>query len=70
MVFKAVQTYGMVVVDQGGAVALEADQPSVWAAEGNDRTDPITTSLGGLAVNQVVADLPWPSLQVVDPPNQ
>ena len=25
MVFKAISTYGMVVVDQGGAVALEAD---------------------------------------------
>jgi hypothetical protein len=70
MVFKAVQTYGMVVVDRGGAVALEADQPSVWAAEGNSGTDPITASLRGLAVYQVLAGLPWPSLQVVDPPNQ
>jgi hypothetical protein len=70
MVFKAVQTYGMVVVDRGGAVALEADEPSVWAAEGNGGTDPITASLRGLAVYQVLASLPWSSLQVVDPPNQ
>ncbi|HUC14788.1 MAG TPA: hypothetical protein VMS00_10085 [Acidimicrobiales bacterium] len=68
MVFKAVQTYGMVVVDQGGAVGLEADQPIVWRAEGNHGTDPITTSLRGLAVYKVLADLPWSSLQVVDPP--
>ena len=35
MVFKAVQTYGMVVTDYAGAVMLEAEQPSDWAAEGN-----------------------------------
>lgn len=29
------QTYGFVVVDQGGGVELEADEPSVWSAEGN-----------------------------------
>jgi hypothetical protein len=68
MVFKAVQTYGMVVVDQGGSVSLEADQPSVWAAEGNSGTDPITRSLNGDQVYQVIAGLPWSSLQVVDPP--
>jgi hypothetical protein len=49
-------------------VALEADQPSVWTAEGNSGTDPITTSLRGLAVYKVLGDLPWSSLQVVDPP--
>jgi len=70
MVFKAVQTYGMVVVDQGGAVALEADQQSVWAAEGNNGSDPITASLHGSAMYQVVAGLPWSSLEVVAPPQR
>jgi hypothetical protein len=68
MVFKAIQTYGMVVVDQAGAVMLEAEQPSDWAAEGNSGTNPITASWDGLEEYQVVANLPWSSLQAVDPP--
>jgi hypothetical protein len=68
MVFKAIQTYGMVVVDQGGAVMIEAEQQSDWGAEGNPGTDPITASWDGLPEFQVVANLPWPSLQAVDPP--
>lgn len=68
MVFKAIQTYGMVVVDQGGAVALEADQTGVWSAEGNSGTDPITASIDGLQGYQVVASLPWQDLQAIDTP--
>ena len=68
MVFKAIQTYGMVVVDQGGAVMIEAEQQSDWAAEGNTVTDPITASWDGLPEYQVVANLPWSSVQAVDPP--
>ncbi len=68
MVFKAIQTYGAVVVDQGGAVALEADQTSTWAAEGHSGTDPITASWDGLPEYQVVASLPWNDLQTIDPP--
>ena len=48
MVFKAIQTYGMVVVYQAGAVMIEAEQPSDWAAEGNTGTNPITASWDGL----------------------
>jgi hypothetical protein len=69
MVFKAVQTYGMVVVDQGGAVMLEADEPSVWSQQGNSGTDPITASQNGLAEYEVVASLPWSNLQTIDPPH-
>lgn len=67
MVFKAILTYGMVVVDQGGAVMLEAEQQSDWAAQGHTGTDPITASCNGLQEYQVVANLPWSSLQAVDP---
>lgn len=67
MVFKAISKYGMVVVDQGGAVMLEAEQTSDWAAEGHSGTDPITASWDGLQEYQVVASLPWSSLQVVVP---
>jgi hypothetical protein len=68
MVFKAIQSYGAVVVDQGGAVGLNVDQPSAWAGEGHSGTDPITASMDGLATYQVVATLPWGDLQTVDPP--
>jgi hypothetical protein len=70
MVFKAAQTYGLVVVDQGGAVMLEAEQASDWAESGHSGTDPITASWEGEQEYQVVANLPWGSLQVVDPPQQ
>ncbi|MGD0810377.1 MAG: hypothetical protein ABSA91_11815 [Acidimicrobiales bacterium] len=69
MVFRAVQTYGMVVLDQGGAVVLEAEQQADWAAEGNSGTDPITASWDGEQGYQVIANLPWADLQVVDPPH-
>jgi len=68
MVFRAIATYGMVVVDQGGAVALEADQTTVWGAEGNSGTDPITATVGGLQGYQLVASLPWQNLQAIEPP--
>ena len=58
----------MVVTDQGGAVMLQAEQPSDWAAEGHSGTDPITASWTGEQEYQVVANLPWSSLQAVDPP--
>ena len=69
MVFRALQTYGAVVTDQGGSVSLESEQTSDWAAEGHSGTDPITASWDGLQEYQVVASLPWSSLQVVDPPH-
>jgi hypothetical protein len=67
MVFRAVQTYGMVVTDYAGAVMLQSEQPSDWAAEGHTGTDPITTSWDGQAEYDVVASLPWSDLQTVDP---
>jgi hypothetical protein len=69
MVFRALQTYGAVVTDHGGAVSLESEQTSDWAAEGHTGTDPITASWGGLPEYGVVAPIPWSSLQVVDPPH-
>ena len=68
MVFTALQQYGAVVTDYAGAVMLEAEQPSDWAEEGNSGTDPISASWEGLPEYKVVADLPWSSLQAVNPP--
>ena len=68
MVFRAIQRYGMVVVDQGGAVMIEAEQPTDWAAEGHVGVDPITASWDGQPEYGVVANLPWADLQTVVPP--
>jgi hypothetical protein len=58
MVFRAVSTYGIVVSDQGGDPSLEAD--NVGPA--------INASLNGLPAYQVLANLPWNSLQAIAPP--
>ena len=68
MVFRALQTYGMVVTDQAGAVMLQAEQPQDWTAQGHQGQSPLLASWQGLSEYQVVADLPWASLQAVDPP--
>jgi hypothetical protein len=68
MVFNALQRYGAVVTDFAGAVMLQSEQTSDWAAEGNSGTDPITASWEGLPEYKVVAGLPWGSLQAVNPP--
>ncbi len=68
MVFRALQTYGMVVTDQAGAVMLQAEQPQDWAAQGHRGQSPLLASWQGLSEYQVVADLPWASLQAVSPP--
>jgi hypothetical protein len=69
MVFRAVQTYGMVVTDYAGAVMLVSEQASDWTAEGNSGTNPMTASWQGDAEYQVVNSLPWSQLQAVDPPS-
>ena len=68
MVFKAIQTYGMVQTDQSGSVALQAESTADWATSGHTGTDPITASWNGEAEYQVVANLPWSSLQALNPP--
>jgi hypothetical protein len=69
MVFRAIQTYGVVILDHGGAVMLQSEQTSDWAAEGNRGTDPITSSWQGQQEYQVVSSLPWSQLQALDPPH-
>ena len=68
MVFRAISVHGMVVVDQGGCVCIEAEQESDWAAQGHQGTDPLTRSFRGQPEYSVVARLPWWDLQAVDPP--
>jgi hypothetical protein len=71
MVFKAVQTYGMVIVDQGGAVAIEADMadPGPWEWAGNSvASDALNNTTDNLPGYQLVASLPWQDLQAINPP--
>lgn len=68
LIFNTIQTYGMVAIDQGGAVQLEAEDTSDWTANGETGTDPISTALNGQAEYSVVANLPWSSLQALSYP--
>ena len=68
MVFRAILTYGLIVVDQGGAVMIWAEQTSDWAAEGHSGTDPLSASWAGQQEYQVVAALPWANLQALSVP--
>ena len=62
-----VRGHGNVAYIVGGAVMIEAEQQSDWVAEGHTSTDPITASWDGLPEYQVVANLPWSTLQAVAP---
>ena len=65
MVFTALQRYGMVFTDQAGAVMLQSETVSDWAAQGHSGVDPITASWQGEPEYDVVAALPWSQLQTV-----
>jgi hypothetical protein len=67
MVFRALQSYGMVVTDQSGAVAIQAEEPGDWALDGNSGTAPLTASFDGLPEYEVLNGIPWNQLQVVTP---
>jgi hypothetical protein len=67
MVFRTLQTYGMVVVDYAGAVMIEAESDADWPAEGHTGTDPITTSWQGKPEYTVLNGIPWTQLEVVNP---
>ncbi len=66
MVFRALQTYGMVVTDQAGAVMISAESPSDWTAQGHQGTDPITASWQGQPEYATLNGIPWSSLQVIN----
>jgi hypothetical protein len=66
-VFKALQTYGMVVMDQAGAVMVQAESASDWGAQGHSGLDPITASWGGQAEYAALNGMPWNHLEVIAP---
>jgi hypothetical protein len=65
MVGKAIQRYGMVVVDKtSGAIAFKAEDPTPSG------TDPYTNGIfGGVAKTSLFANFPWDQLQVLDAPD-
>jgi hypothetical protein len=71
MIFKAIQNYGMVTVDTGGAIQVGAEDPAGWyMTTGTPTTtvDPITAAMDGQPEYEVIASLPWSQLQAVNEP--
>ena len=62
---RALQTYGMFVTDTSGAVVLEAEDGQPYIAAG--MPDPYAAIFGHLLSYQVLANIPWDRLQVVQP---
>jgi hypothetical protein len=67
MVFVALQRYGMVVVDQAGAVMLQAEYGPDWTYEGHSGSDPISASFAGQPEYWALNGMPWSQLQVASP---
>jgi hypothetical protein len=67
MVFTTLETYGMVVLDQAGAVMVQAENQSDWAAEGHTGANPMAASWQGKPEYAVLDGMPWSQLQVVNP---
>jgi hypothetical protein len=65
VIARALQKYGMVVTDTSGAVVVIAEdgQPYVHAGQ----PDPYAALFGHLESYQVLANIPWDRLQVVQP---
>ncbi len=62
---RALQTYGMFVTDTSGAVVLMAEDGQPYIAAGTP--DPYAEIFGRLLSYQVLANIPWDRLQVVQP---
>ena len=73
MVFRALQTYGVVVFDHAGTVMIQAEDTADWAFEGNSGANPMISAFGTTngQVNSewtVLSGIPWASLQVICAP--
>jgi len=67
MIFHAIQTYGMVVTDHSGAVAVVAETAAGWQASGYSG-DPITQAMDGQPSYNIITDLPWNQLVAIQEP--
>jgi hypothetical protein len=62
---RALQEYGMYVTDKSGAVVLIGESSTPYVASG--RPNPYDEAFGGLQAYQVLAEIPWDRLQVIQP---
>ena len=65
MMAKAVQRYGMILHDKGGAVGFFAEDPTQYTSKG--ATNPYPALFGGQAPDKVLAGFPWSQLEAVSP---
>ncbi|HEV3452948.1 MAG TPA: DUF4124 domain-containing protein [Acidimicrobiia bacterium] len=63
---KALQSYGMVVMDTSGAVVLSAEDSQPYVAAG--RGDPYASLFGSTPSYKILAKIPWNRLQALSPP--
>lgn len=61
VIAKAAQKYGFVVWDKAGAIALRAQNPTSYLAQG--KADPYPSLFGGKAEYAVLEGFPWDKLQ-------
>jgi hypothetical protein len=62
---KALQTYGMVVVDTSGAVVLSAEDGQPYVASG--RGNPYASLFGSTPPYKILSKVPWNRLQALSP---
>jgi hypothetical protein len=67
MTFKALQSYGAVVVDYAGSNAIQGETRADWAFAGHSGADPITTASNGKPSYAAFNGMPWSKMIVVDP---
>jgi hypothetical protein len=61
----AMQDYGMILTDTGGAVVMQAEDPRPYMQAHGTTTNPYTAIFGGTASYAVLADIPLDRLQVL-----
>lgn len=62
---KALQTYGMIVIDTSGAVVITAEDRQPYIASGQG--DPYASLFGSTPPHAILAKIPWNRLQVISP---
>lgn len=68
LVFKALQRYGAIVMDQSGDVSIGTQASMDWTLQGHHGVDPITSSFAGRPKYEALRGIPWSQLQVIYPP--
>jgi hypothetical protein len=62
---KAMQDYGMILTDKGGAVVMQAEDPRVYMSRHHTTVNPYDAIFEGRSAYSVLADIPIDRLQVL-----